>query len=285
MRSLLRIVLSGLVLALGVAAIVVAVEPQLAQALAEQLSRLSEHDRQRLGLASLGLLLVLLPLAQTWLLWRARSQSREISYQTEHGRIAVSMQAIAEALTRAVEHEPAVRKVGLSIRQDRMRKQVLVVCSLALWDDGDITGINWRCQDLLRRRFAELMPEASCQIHITVNRLNQRRPEPAAPEPARIATAVLDDASHYRDRETPATVPLPGLAATQGGTDNSAGAALLARRRPGTVTGDTESGTYRSTEVDLPIPDVPEEDQLDNLYVGPRYTVESEDEDERERKP
>jgi hypothetical protein len=126
-----------------------------------------------------------------FMVWWARSlRSREISYTTDNGRIAVSLIAIEEALTRALEGEPEVKKAHVRVMQDRVKNAVLIDAVMTLWEVPNVTERNRFCQRLLRRRFAELMPEQSAvQVNLSVHRLNVRRPEDR-PTPAVVAGAV-----------------------------------------------------------------------------------------------
>ncbi|MDA3960508.1 MAG: hypothetical protein PF961_06940, partial [Planctomycetota bacterium] len=113
----------------------------------------------RIASGVVGVVLVMVPVLILLRWYASRRYAREISYTTEQGRVAVSLIAIEEALTRAIEQEEVVRKVQVRVFEDRVRKMVVIEAALTLWDDGDISGVNRRCQQLMRVRFAELMPE------------------------------------------------------------------------------------------------------------------------------
>jgi hypothetical protein len=142
-------------------------------------------------LASVAGLLAIAPLAHFLAWWGRMLRSREISYATDHGRIAVSLVAIEEALTRALEGEPEVKKAHVRVHQDRVKGSVVIDAVMTLWEVPNVTERNRFCQRLLRRRFAELMPEQDLvQVHLALHRLNVRRPAPtltAGTAPAPIA--------------------------------------------------------------------------------------------------
>ena len=186
-----------------------------------------------------------------------------------------------------------MRKVQIRVFEDRVRRTIVCEAALTLWDDGNVSGVNRRCQQIMRSRFAELMPdETAVQVHLTVHRLSHRRPD-SEPAPAvreqRRATAETADEGAADDR-TPTQVPLPGLTATHGEVDNEAGAELLraGRERRGTtalvVEGEApapESGGAASAEAvaEAEAEAAEQEEQFDDLYVGPNYPVDD-DEDE-----
>jgi hypothetical protein len=105
--------------------------------------------------------------------WR---RSREISYTTETGKISVNLIAVEEALTRAIEGEPDVKKATVRVFEDRVKRSIIIEAVVTLWEVANVTERNRFCQRLLRRRFAELMPEQTVvQVNLNVHRLNQRR--------------------------------------------------------------------------------------------------------------
>jgi len=173
-----------------------------------------------------------------WL--RARRRSREISYTTELGRIAVSLIAIEEALTRAIEGEPEVKKATVRVFEDRMKRAVVIEAVVTLWEVANVTERNRFCQKLLRRRFAELMPEQTAvQVQLSIHRLNQRRVEQLP--------AVKPEVS----------APATGLAAPAPPRQ------LKLERLPTPEVGGVE----------LPTGD-------DDLYVGPAYPVSKDDDED-----
>ncbi len=147
---------------------------------------------------------------------------REISYLNEFGKVSISLAAIEDALTRAVDQEHGVRKVQCRVYEDRVKRQVVVDCDITLWEQGSVKGINERCQDILRRRFAELLPDReNVEIHLKVLRLTHSR-STYVPE-AEEGEAVGDQLT-------------PGLAMTAGDTGPLAGEALLTNSRRASVT-------------------------------------------------
>ncbi len=302
MHTLLRLITAVLVLIVGIALIFLGA---LGEEVDDVLAMIIERRAMPGGgwvFIALGAAISLLPAAliMRWLM--ARRYAREISYTTELGTVAVSLIAIEEALTRAVEQEFSVRSVQMRVYEDRVRRTLVIEAVLNLWDDGDITGINRRCQDLLRRRLAELMPEQEAvRIDLAVHRLNQRRQADAP-----TATSEVDPAGQPI---ISSPLPLPGLAATRGDIGSQAGAALLARRRSsegveGIVTGPGAAVLDRRLTDDMGSEsDVPEGDDVDDaliegtdeddgarsdedetseddLYRGPAYPVEDDDEED-----
>lgn len=194
---------------------------------------------------------VLLSSPLLWLLrWlQAMRRSREISYATDNGRISVNLVAIEEALTRAIEGEAEIRKARVSVYEDRVKRGIVIDAVVTLWEVPNVTERNLFCQRLLRRRFAELMPERSdVSVNLAVHRLTVRPPSkgnvPAptpAPQPALAAPAPAAADPYERS-------PL--------------GVAKLPLREPERLP--------RSAE--------PQDD--DDLYVGPSYPVTRDEEDE-----
>ena len=70
-----------------------------------------------MGLAAVALVHLVLPLLLLFLWMIGRRGVREISYQNDMGRVAVSLTAIEEALVRTLENEEGVRKVHIAVRQ------------------------------------------------------------------------------------------------------------------------------------------------------------------------
>jgi hypothetical protein len=147
----------------------------------------------RLAASSMAALLLTSPLLMLLRWVQAMRRSREISYTTDNGRISVNLVAIEEALTRAIEGEPEIRKGRVSVYEDRVKRGIVIDAVLTLWEVPNVTERNLFCQRLLRRRFAELMPERSdVSVNLTVHRLNVKPPvkgnvAPAAagqPQPA-----------------------------------------------------------------------------------------------------
>lgn len=193
-------------------------------------------------LTASGMAGVLLSSPLVWLLrWlQAMRRSREVSYTTDNGRISVNLVAIEEALTRAIEGEPEIRKARVSVYEDRVKRGIVVDAVVTLWEVANVTERNLFCQRLLRRRFAELMPERTdVSVNLAVHRLTVRPPGNAKlPAP----NAVLKADEPFE--RSPLGVPkLP----------------------------------VRQAE-HLPLSAEPKDE--DDLYVGPAYPVTREDEDE-----
>jgi hypothetical protein len=195
---------------------------------------------------------VLLASPLIWLLrWlQAMRRSREISYTTDNGRISVNLVAIEEALTRAIEGEPEIRKARVSVYEDRVKRGIVIDAVLTLWEVPNVTERNLFCQRLLRRRFAELMPERSdVSVNLAVHRLTVRpsgKPgNPAAPVAASgsVVPAAADQVQSPPFERSP----------------------LANQRLP-----------EREPER-LPIAAEPAEDEL---YVGPSYPVARDDEED-----
>lgn len=126
--------------------------------------------------SSLAGALMLLPLFQVLRWWREWRRSREISYATENGKITVSLIAIEEALTRALEGESEVKRATVHVYEDRAKRAVIIEAKVTLWEVPNLTERNRFCQRLLRRRFAELMPEQTAvQVLITIHRIYPQR--------------------------------------------------------------------------------------------------------------
>lgn len=189
------------------------------------------------GVAGMVLVSPLLMLLR-WL--QAMRRSREISYTTDNGRISVNLIAIEEALTRAIEGEPEIKKARVSVYEDRVKRAIVIDAVLTLWEVANVTERNLFCQRLLRRRFAELMPERSdVQVNLAVHRLNIR----PAPKGAGAASSQ-------------GQVPPPPVEHTPLGVPK------LPAREP----------------EHLPLS--AEQQDEDELYVGPTYPVGKDDEDE-----
>jgi hypothetical protein len=175
---------------------------------------------------------------------QALRRNREISYTTDSGKISVSLIAIEEALTRAVEGEAEVKKAHVRVFEDRVRRAVVVEAVVTMWEVPNVTDRNKFLQKLLRRRFAELMPEQqSVDVNLHLHRMTERRPD-----------------------EKPAAVAAAGAEA---GVGSGSGPAVPVRRA------DTDELDPPAHEAN-PMQEPSEED----LFVGPAYPVPAEDEDE-----
>lgn len=199
---------------------------------------------------------VLLSSPLLWFLrWlQAMRRSREISYTTDNGRISVNLVAIEEALTRAIEGEIEIRKARVSVYEDRVKRGIVIDAVVTLWEVPNVTERNLFCQRLLRRRFAELMPERSdVSVNLAVHRLTVR-------PPSKGNVAV----------QTPAAVPaLPAAAAAA----TIAAASDPFERSPlGVAKLPTREPEHLPRSAEL-------QDE-DELYVGPSYPVTRDEEDE-----
>jgi hypothetical protein len=222
--------------------------------LVDRIAAFLKTEEGRLISSGLAIILLLSPLAILLRWWQASRRAREISYQTENGRISVGLIAIEEALTRAIEGEPEVKKAHVRVFEDRVKRSVVIEAVMTLWEVPNVTDRNRFCQRLLRRRFAELMPEQTAvQVNLTVHRLTTRRPE-TAPAPA------------------------PAPAAANAGAGKAAGpAAALEKREP------EAEATYRDPLMDSALLPVAGADE--DLYVGPTYPVVKEEDDEAQYYP
>ncbi len=187
---------------------------------------------------------ILLSSPLVWLLrWlQAMRRSREISYTTDNGRISVNLVAIEEALTRAIEGETEIRKARVSVYEDRVKRGIVIDAVVTLWEVANVTERNLFCQRLLRRRFAELMPERSdVSVNLAVHRLTVRPPNKGN-VPAPLETLPAPPVEPY-ERSPLGVARLP----------------------------------VRESE-HLPLSAEPKDE--DDLYVGPAYPVTRDDEDE-----
>jgi len=290
MQAFLRFLLYLLSFTIGVLLIVLGGFPELRDEFLRIYAERLLSTPGQVASVALGIVLVLIPIAIAFRGWAARRYAREISYATESGRVSVSLVAIEEALTRAVEQEDVVRKVHVRVTEDRVRRLVVVEAALTLWDDEDITTANKRCQEILSRRFRELMPERAMQVHLNVHRLNHRRPGDEHDS----RRHVVAERSSDDERETDAAELLPGLATTHGEVDNAAGATLLANRketrgREGTR-GDDEAASEPAEAGDGDADsdqgaDSEDDEDYQNLYVGPTYPVDDDEHDDYSGRP
>lgn len=238
MRQFLRSLLYLFSVALGMWCALTLYWPELIAFTAFFLS--SPEGRIGLGVAAALLLTSPFMILLRWV--QALRRNREISYTTDGGKISVSLIAIEEALTRAVEGEAEVKKAHVRVFEDRVRRAVVVEAVVTMWEVPNVTDRNRFLQKMLRRRFAELMPE---QTHVDVNlhlhRMTERRPE-----------------------QKPAAAPEPELGTGSGGSGSSP-----ARRA---VTEELDPPAHEAN----PMQEPSEED----LFVGPAYPVPSDDEDD-----
>jgi hypothetical protein len=241
MRAALNFVLYLLAFVSGGLALAAYWEPAFATLLGDYL--LSTNGRMvSLTVASLFVICPLLAVLRWYQVFR---RSREISYATETGRISVNLIAVEEALTRAIEGEPDVKKATVRVFEDRVKRSIIIEAVVTLWEVANVTERNRFCQRLLRRRFAELMPEQTVvQVNLNVHRLNQRRNDDRTSRPA-----------------TPAVEPV---------------AETTPSANPGLNLG------YEAKESYQPAPPIGVElaTTEEDLYVGPTYPVVRDEEDE-----
>jgi len=192
---------------------------------------------------------VLLSSPLLWLLrWlQAMRRSREISYTTDNGRISVNLVAIEEALTRAIEGENEIRKARVSVYEDRVKRGIVIDAVVTLWEVANVTERNLFCQRLLRRRFAELMPERSdVSVNLAVHRLTVRPPSKGNVPASALLPISSTAASESKEAFERSPLGVPRLPAKEA--------------------------------EHLPLSAEPKDE--DDLYVGPSYPVTREDEDE-----
>ncbi len=204
-------------------------------------------------MAGLALVFLLCPLAVLLRWWHVFRRARDISYTTENGKISVSLIAIEEALTRAIEGESEVKKATVRVFEDRVKRSIVIEAIVTLWEVANVTERNRFCQRLLRRRFAELMPEQTVvQVNLTIHRLNQRR---------------LDNRPAHKT-----TAPITAAAGAQAATAEVADE-LVAPADPTPARGPVHSPSGYVTTSD------------EDLYVGPTYPVVRDDDDDSGSSP
>lgn len=194
MRGVLRILLYVITILLGLFLAAVYARPELVDMVAS-LAKTSE-GRWACGLAA-GILLVS-PLVILLRWFQSIRRNREISYDTDNGKISVNLMAIEEALTRAIEGEPEVKKAHVRVFEDRAKRSIIIDAVVTMWEVPNVTDRNRFCQRLLRRRFAELMPEQSqVDVNLHLHRLTERRiePRPAKSKSPPDSTATSSSAS------------------------------------------------------------------------------------------
>lgn len=240
MRAALNFVLYFLAFVSGGLALAAYWEPAFAIVLSDYLTT---TNGQMVGL-SVASLFVFCPFAAVLRWYQVWRRSREISYTTETGRISVNLIAVEEALTRAIEGEPDVKKATVRVFEDRVKRSIIIEAVVTLWEVANVTERNRFCQRLLRRRFAELMPEQTVvQVNLNVHRLNQRR---------------ADDRQGRQSPPVTAADVLPQ--ATQAGLNLA----------------------YESKDTYQPSPPIGVElaTTEEDLYVGPTYPVVRDEDDE-----
>ncbi len=249
MRSFLRSILYAWSVVFGVLCAAAYLWPELVPVAAGLLARAEGH----LALGVLAALFLTSPLLILLRWFQAMRRNREISYQTDNGKVSVSLIAIEEALTRAIEGEPEVRKAHVRVFEDRVRRAVVIEAVVTMWEVPNVTDRNRFLQKMLRRRFAELMPEQSTvDVNLHLHRMSERQPEATKAKPvAARTTATAPPASE------------PELGTGSGGqptTDRHR--AAHADDEPPAHPGNTE---LTPTEADL--------------YLGPTYPIDDDDED------
>ena len=194
MRNVLRWIVYLLAIGLGIAGVWGAVYPE---PVAKGFVKIAHHLEGNLGRFIIGgigisILCVHILLVIRW--WRERRFAREIGYNNELGRVSVSLVAIEEALTRAIENEEGVRRIAIRVFEDRVKRQVNIDASLNLWETNNVTHINHRCQETLRRRFTELMPEKTAvQVHLSLQRMSTKKADEKSTRQAPLQQSTSHD--------------------------------------------------------------------------------------------
>ncbi|HYE04168.1 MAG TPA: hypothetical protein VEL07_01495 [Planctomycetota bacterium] len=254
MRAVLRILLGLLSLVFATGLVTAYLRPGAFELAVEHLRK----PEGRLLMLSVATLMAVIPLGMVigWL--RAHRRAREISYTTEGGRVSVSLIAVEEALTRAVEGETCVKKAAVRVYEDRVKRQVIIDAVMTLWEVANVTERNRTCAQILRRRFNELMPEQTAvAVNLTVHRLTPRR----------------DDAKHATEAPA-AAAPAAAIAAPVAERGISEFGDALAEG-PSPASSSDSAITALRDDPTLP-PDAIGEDEL---FVGPSYPVDGDDED------
>jgi hypothetical protein len=250
MRGVLRILLYLVTIALGLFLAAVYYRPELVDVVADAAKTM--QGRWVIAGAAVSLLSSPLVILLRW--FQSIRRNREISYDTDNGKISVSLVAIEEALTRAVEGEPEVKKALVKIFEDRVKRAVIIDATVVMWEVPNVTDRNRFCQRLLRRRFAELMPEQSqVDVNLHLHRLTERRIESAAQRPA-VKTAKAGK-SGVADEPSPAN--------------------------PDTASGITDTTVHPAATSGInPVVDaLHREPDESELYVGPTYPIDDTDDD------
>jgi hypothetical protein len=181
-------------------------------------------------------------------------RNREISYQTDNGKVSVSLIAIEEALTRAIEGEPEVRKAHVRVFEDRVRRAVVIEAVVTMWEVPNVTDRNRFLQKMLRRRFAELMPEqTTVDVNLHLHRMTERTVEANKPSVARTQTAPVSNE--------------PELGTGSGGQPST--------DRLGRGKSEDEPAAHPANAQVEPTED--------DLYVGPTYPVGDDEDDDGSR--
>jgi len=81
-----------------------------------------------------------------------------ITFRNPKGQVMVSISALQDALTRTLLQHPQVHEARVSILVSRRKKKpIRVIASGALWESNDIVAIESRIQELLEKRFKEIL--------------------------------------------------------------------------------------------------------------------------------
>jgi hypothetical protein len=191
MQATLRMILYVTAIAVGVLAMVFSLSPAARDSIVAALAQ----PTAPLACGALAIVLLATPVALALRWYQVWRRARDISYTGDNGRISVSLIAIEEALTRAVEGEPEVRKALVKVFEDRVKRAVVIDAVVSLWEVPNVTERNRFLSRLLRRRFAELMPEQTVVlVNLTIHRLYVRRVEAKQPavKPPTTATAASE---------------------------------------------------------------------------------------------
>ena len=243
MRGTLRIFLYIVTIILGLFLVAVDQRPELA----DQVADLVHTIEGRWVVKAAAIILLSSPLVILLRWFQSLRRNREISYETDNGKISVSLIAIEEALTRAIEGEPEVKKAHVRVFEDKVKRSIIIDAVVTMWEVPNVTDRNRFCQRLLRRRFAELMPEQSqVDVNLHLHRLTERRVDP---RPVQVKEA------------SPAAAAAPEV-----GTGSGSSSAAADPRASGE---NPVAGAL-----------VNEPDESD-LYVGPAYPVEPDEDDEQ----
>ncbi len=246
MRGILRILLYIFTIVLGLFLAAVDQRPEIIS----QVAALAQTTEGQWVVRVAAIILLSSPLMilMRWL--QSIRRNREISYETDNGKISVSLVAIEEALTRAIEGEPEVKKAHVRIFEDQVKRAIIIDAIVTMWEVPNVTDRNRFCQRLLRRRFAELMPEQSqVDVNLHLHRLTERRVE-AKPLP-KIIAAVRP--------------PVANSESTRGS---------------GSGTAVAIADDVRSSGVNPLANALHREPDESELYVGPTYPVEADDDED-----
>ena len=206
MQILLRTLLYLICLTVGVLLMAWAKDPSLVHGWQAHIHSLEDERYWMLAAVGAGGLCVFIVVFSIYRSWMQHRFSRDVTYTTALGQVSVSLLAIEEALSRSVERETGVRKVRINVYEDRHRRMIIIECIMTLWDDANVTAWNRRCQEIIQRRFQELMPDQTAvQIHIRMHRLRQR------PEDKKADKEALKNGTTTVDRSQAITEVAPSV--------------------------------------------------------------------------